>query len=637
MSMVTIAREKRGGSEPLLIYRQDARKKKDKDVEQKKGCKKMKRTRNRIISVLVAAMMVAMLLPAAAFAADGEDGALDGGFYWNGTESVAFTTTDLVLEDEADADEVKMTLDDSPAADELIDATAPYPIAIPFGTTLAVGTLVETADTAAAATAAAPFSILDSSTGAYGVVIPKAEIANAALNLVTGAKAGNAVDFAANVTAAIGDYIVIVDGTSPDATTDAAGATLNYAVFAVQQSTGGQLIGDGSLKTPVYNVVAPTTLAYAINPLALGVDPNVDAEGTQISSPAPYIFANGTDETPVRVTVNLTATVDSSASLQDGETFTPVGTGNSDKHFSLGVVGATTVTGTPSYSDPDGDGATFKQSSLPANTSTIRYFDADTKAVAIDFLLAPGDANETLNAKEELGVGLFKLYGQLNTYPQVAWQKNDITIAGTYTLGGIKATDYVEPFAADTADDDSIADDPATNVVESGTADENQNDYDAWRGGLKGSTSREDATEVIGVNVWPLANPTPPPVQNGETAETPYILTAGVPKVVVFHTPQEERGSVYLKLDGADPDLTPIFGVNNQMPSGANTSSGIFLQMVRPDQSVAVQTAADFSFEDGILHFTPSVAPGSAGARTLNIVTPTATYRVDYSSDYVAP
>jgi uncharacterized membrane protein YeaQ/YmgE (transglycosylase-associated protein family) len=582
----------------------------------------MKRNKSKLLAAVLAVVMIAMLVPVNAFADDGVSGTLAGGNYWNGTESKAFNTSDLVIVDEGNV---------AAATIAAHFTAAPYEIAIPYGTTLKLADFAE--DTAApAATKDAPFGIITNA-NAKAMYLAKANATTAQINLVTGAAGTNAAAVATQ-DAEIGDYIVIFDGTSPDDATDAAGATIKYAVFQIVQSDSGTISGDPSVKNPIYNVAVSTTLAYALDPLAVGVASGDDAENTQISSPV-FAFTNATKDVPVRVTVELTAGGDAIAGLQ-GSDFVPTDAQGAVKNFSLGIVGASSVTGTPTVSDPDGNGAKFVQAPL-GDKSTIRYFDKDNnKKATIDFLLAPSGNGTALNATApDNGVGIFKLYARMETYPTVKWTAADITVGGVYNFTGIKATDYaIKDDAA--AVNDTWEDDPATKFDEStntSTIDPDVSDHPAWKGGLKGTTSRADATEVVGVNVMPVA------VTPDGSEEAPYVLTAGTSRSFTFTIPTGETNvlpDLYFKLSGVAPGLTALGATGGVFEADVDTTGKVFVQLVRPEQTVFVLPDTDIAYSNttGVLHFN---TPVYAGTRTINIVTPGATYRFDYVAAVETP
>ena len=312
------------------------------------------------------------------------------------------------------------------------------------------------------------------------------------------AQNGDAVDGGTDVTSAItgagqsvayGDVYYVLDGDSASTQSIA----LKVAKFIIVTSESGKIGGTATKKSPVYNVKVPTTLAFAIDPLQIG---DIALDTDQISS-GTFAFGNGSN-VPVKVTVDLTASGPVAANLQPGD-WTPTETKvGADKDAKLALLGAVSTTGSPTLVDPANGTQDYTQS---AGVDTLRWFDPASKKSSVEFLLAQGNGT-ALGGTAKDGVGIFRVYAQLETY--ATWGAGDIVLNGTYTLSGVKTTDYAAPFGVIGDAGANKADDPATKADETTISDSDSNDdWPAWNGGFKGTAARSAAIEAVGLNVLP--------------------------------------------------------------------------------------------------------------------------------------
>lgn len=213
-------------------------------------------------------------------------------------------------------------------------------------------------------------------------------------------------------------------------------------------STGG-IDGEGDYNDVVYNVDLPTNLNFAID-----LFEQEATDGNQIASPNFYVI-NRTN-LPVHVGFSLTAETVTGLTLvaTEAEVF-PDDMTKTDKEAYLAIAGMyMNATG---YTDPadikgilfaDKDAGDTKTLTDKINkagykfdeTTAIKAFGVDKKGAA-GFYLAPakktGDTIDTLDANG-LGVGIFQIYGQFNTYAKDGWKKGDINIKGAYELNAIR-------------------------------------------------------------------------------------------------------------------------------------------------------------------------------------------------------
>lgn len=230
-------------------------------------------------------------------------------------------------------------------------------------------------------------------------------------------------------------------------------ATFPTAVFA-DTPTSGTITGDSTVDNVIVEVILPTSLDFALDPLGL------DTTGDNQIATQDFFFVNQTFA-PVKVSVDITAETSGGAvlvattgglSLDD--------TSVTDKELYFGALGATGLTGASittttagvSYSaifgSTTGPAASYATVSAVADTlvTLTPSSDGTTGAAVLSFALdkavesstTPGSI-ESL-AAADAGVAAFQFYSQLNTYAE--WEDNDISVSGTYTLIPLRDTTY---------------------------------------------------------------------------------------------------------------------------------------------------------------------------------------------------
>lgn len=233
----------------------------------------------------------------------------------------------------------------------------------------------------------------------------------------------------------------IVDGSKPDAKALTPGDVIwvkdkngNMVRILINQKAGGTIPGESVVKNAIINVVLPTNIDFAVNPLQLGT-----VTGDSQVTSTDYRVTNKSDA-PVRVSFDITATLGSGVTLVSSKSeLTPDQLTGADKDVYFAALGAKSFKDTtvPTWADPTL--GTYVYDSAEAGTLSV--FDPDTSKAEISFLLgaATGTPLDAL-AADEAGVASFQFYAELNTY--AGWLANDISVSGAYTLTGIKTTDY---------------------------------------------------------------------------------------------------------------------------------------------------------------------------------------------------
>lgn len=233
-------------------------------------------------------------------------------------------------------------------------------------------------------------------------------------------------------------------------------ASCPIAVYAGTASSG-TISGDSTVDNVVLNVLLPTSLDFALDPLGL------DTAGDNQIATQDFFFVNQSFA-PVKVAVKISAEtsggaviVATTAGLKKDDT------GTTTKQLYFGMLGAKSVTGTAitaaaltatddaitsssiAYSDTQAEYTTV---AATANTlvALTPNSNGSTGAAVISFALdkavesttTPGDI--TALADDDAGVAAFQFYSELNTYAD--WKDNDIKVSGSYTLTPLRAATY---------------------------------------------------------------------------------------------------------------------------------------------------------------------------------------------------
>jgi len=216
----------------------------------------------------------------------------------------------------------------------------------------------------------------------------------------------------------------------------------------------GTIGGSNTVDDVVLNVVLPTSLNFALNPLELGTN----TAGSQVTT-TNYIIVNKTGA-PVDVSFAIEAVGKTGVVFAaDTSNLAKDDTAVTDKEIYFAALSAATVTpGTldfataVDYPAVAASNAAFTYNFTPAAGADrlallVPDLTDDFKAAGgIKFALgaATGDPLDTL-AASNAGVASFQFYGELNTYAD--WEADDIAITGRYTLTATRTTTYANYLA----------------------------------------------------------------------------------------------------------------------------------------------------------------------------------------------
>jgi hypothetical protein len=258
---------------------------------------------------------------------------------------------------------------------------------------------------------------------------------------------GTAVTASGTAALVPGSYVWISDGE---------GANLKFARILINQKSGGTFEGGSTVKTPIYNVVVPGNVNFALNPLQLGT-----VTGASQITTANYKVINKSD-VDVLVTFDITATLKSDVKFVEKSALDQTSTSGAPKDVYFAALSANGVTtNSLGYGNAaTDDTAVFTYDANPAKGTLVPFGvtleQPGNEKAKMAFLLGKSTASagtlDTL-ALQNQGVASFQFYAELNTY--AAFQPNDITVSGGWTLQGIKGADYKTQIAEPT---DYVAD-----------------------------------------------------------------------------------------------------------------------------------------------------------------------------------
>lgn len=250
-----------------------------------------------------------------------------------------------------------------------------------------------------------------------------------------------------------GDVIYVRDGYS---------TAYNYFKFVIAidddddnddsgTDPNGSISGESTVDNVVLNVILPTNLNFALDPLELGKN----TKGSQIKA-ADYVVVNKTGA-PVNVAFSLTATPKSGVTLvDDASTLEKDDTSVVDKNIYFAALGANDVTaGTLDFStipgtakfDYDAETDTLVGLKVINEEGTDKGKAKGSITFALGAATASADDLDTL-AEQDKGIASFQFYGEMNPYAK--WEAGDVTVSGAYTLIALRKTTY-ENYAADSA------------------------------------------------------------------------------------------------------------------------------------------------------------------------------------------
>ena len=224
---------------------------------------------------------------------------------------------------------------------------------------------------------------------------------------------------------------------------------MSFPAAAFATGSTGTIDGSSTVENVTLEVLVPSTLGFALDPLGL------DVTGANQISTQDYYFVNQTFA-PVKVSVSITAQTSGGATLVSTASGLSLDdTKVTDKKLYFGALGATDITGgsinttTTGGSFNVGTGPAAYYSSATTASATLIPFtpnsNGTTGAAVIAFALGAATEGSTPGSISALasnndGIAAFQFFSQLNTYAK--WEANDITVSGAYTLTPLRDTTY---------------------------------------------------------------------------------------------------------------------------------------------------------------------------------------------------
>lgn len=205
----------------------------------------------------------------------------------------------------------------------------------------------------------------------------------------------------------------------------------------------GTLEGDSTVTPIILNVVVPTNLDFALDPL------QKTGGSTQISKKT-YALINKSDF-DVAAMFYLTATPANGVTLTkvsgDIESDPTV----TDKKLLFGVIGASGITGSDTDFESEGFETNTTATFDPSKTETIVVADTDADnkfrfAFALKKLSDATPDSEVL-ATANAGLAAFQFYGLIEAYAD--WKAGDITVSGIYRLLPLAPADFTTVTGSD--------------------------------------------------------------------------------------------------------------------------------------------------------------------------------------------
>ena len=192
------------------------------------------------------------------------------------------------------------------------------------------------------------------------------------------------------------------------------------------------LEGDSTVESVTIDVVVPTSIEYALDPLDL------DEEEGQVQEVDLYM-ANKT-AAPVLVTVDVEAKPTNGAILVDDPSELDPANKAADvpKKIYFGLLGAKSSDATNSTTVENITDGAIDFEYDATESGTLAAFDAAEAKATIEFALAKSPDGTAL-AASNAGIASYTFYAELNTY--AGWKDHDLDVEGTYTLIALKASD----------------------------------------------------------------------------------------------------------------------------------------------------------------------------------------------------
>lgn len=208
-----------------------------------------------------------------------------------------------------------------------------------------------------------------------------------------------------------------------------------FVRIEIRQAATGALTGETTVKNPVFDVLVPLNIDFALDPMQVG---DGGDERNQIHS-ADYEVVN-LSEFAVRASFTLDATKDAGLTLV--ESGVAAGQSSALKTGYFGILGAyDQLTAPPVFGQANGT-YTFDSMTNDELNGTLVPFDwadATDGSADIAFILGAATGGDTL-AAGNAGFSAFRIYGELNTL--YVWEAADFSVAGVYNLTGILPTPY---------------------------------------------------------------------------------------------------------------------------------------------------------------------------------------------------
>ena len=194
----------------------------------------------------------------------------------------------------------------------------------------------------------------------------------------------------------------------------------------------GDLEGKNELENLTIKAVVPMNLNFALNPLQIG---NADDNDNQVTD-IDFTFINRTEEVPLKISVDLSLTLDDSVELVADSTEVELDDDAVEtKRIFFGAVGADVKIADSDDAEADDIEEGDILATYDPTTDALVSFEDDEESITIAFGLAKHDTTDV-----EANIAVFTFYAQLDTYAD--WEEDDIAVAGAYTLLGLRGATY---------------------------------------------------------------------------------------------------------------------------------------------------------------------------------------------------
>lgn len=229
---------------------------------------------------------------------------------------------------------------------------------------------------------------------------------------------------------------------------------------AVQQSS--EITGDNTVETGIFNVVLPTEVTFAIDPMELL---NQAADKATKSNHIASTNLNIINQSNYAIQVDTYASLKLNADVKLKDDVDDVNKNSTDKLLYLGISSLETATPTttdgvttivPVYNiakiDKDADAAKAKNKAVAEKPSTTESYKYDTKVSCV--LDKVNYANDAPADPAISNVAGLVFYGQVNT--RASWADADITANIVFDIHGLSGNDYTAAVATAKADTQNV-------------------------------------------------------------------------------------------------------------------------------------------------------------------------------------